>query len=110
METHLEKKEKTDLKKQDRKEIDIINPMSFFSPFLSFKYSYRSIYSDGEKTHIKAKENRFENGHFESAEFEGTMDQSVNNQMVKEMHSYFKKQLDFFIRPFSFFQPRLKKD
>ncbi len=69
---YLKEKGKIDLEKQDREENKITNPISFYSPFLSFKYSYRSIYSDGVNTHVKAKERRFENGKIESEDFEGT--------------------------------------
>jgi hypothetical protein len=100
MSNDLKEKGKTDLGKQDRDESDIINPMSFYSPFLSFRYSYRSIYSDGVNTHVKAKERRFENGKIESEDFEGTMEQSVYNQVVKEMHRYLAMQMNFFLRPF----------
>ena len=102
MSNYLKEKGKIDLEKQDREENDIINPMSFYSPFLSFRYSYRSIYSDGVNTHVKAKERRFENGKIESEDFEGTMDQSFYNQVAKEMHRYLAMQVDFLLRPFSF--------
>jgi hypothetical protein len=104
METNLKKMEKTDLKKQDRKKRDLTSPMSLcFNPFLSYKYSYKSISSDGEKTHIKARENRFEDGKFESEEFQGTMDNNMYNQLVKEMNSYFSKQMELFFKPFFIF-------
>jgi hypothetical protein len=97
----LKEKGKTELEKQDREENDVINPMSFFSPFLSLRYSYRSMYSDGANTYVKAKERRFENGKIESEDFEGTMDQSVHNQVAKEMYRYLAIQMDFFLRQFS---------
>ena len=102
MENYPKEKEKTELENQDREESDIINPMSFCSPFLSYWYSYRSIYSDGVNTHVKAKEIRFENGKIESEDFEGKLEQSVYHQMAKEMHRYLEMQMDFFLRSFSF--------
>jgi hypothetical protein len=101
MTNDLKEKGKTDLGKQGREESDIINPMSFYSPFLTFRYSYRSMYSDGLNTYLKAKERRFENGKIESEDFEGTMDQSIYNQVAKEMYRYLAMQMDFFLRPFS---------
>jgi hypothetical protein len=104
MEKNLKKKENSDLIKQNQKTKDLIDPMSlFYNPFISFRYSYRSISSDGEKTHIQAKENRFENGKFESEEFEGTMDKNVYDQMVGEMNRYFTKQMELFFKPFTIF-------
>jgi hypothetical protein len=102
MTKYLEEKGKTDLEKQDREENEVVNPMSFCSPFLSFRYSYRSMYSDGVNTHVEAKERRFENGKIESEDFEGSMDQSVYNQVAKEMYRYLAMQMDFFLRPLSF--------
>ena len=100
MTNYLEEKGKTDLEEQDREESEIINPMSFCGPFLSFRYSYRSMYSDGVNTHVKAKERRFENGKIESEDFEGEMEQSVYNQVAKEMQRYLAMQVEFFLRPF----------
>lgn len=110
MEKHPAKKEKTALEKPILKESNVINPMAYFNPFISFRYSYKSIYSDGEKTHIKAKENKFENGKFETQEFEGTMEQKIYDQMVMQMNDYFIKQIEFFLRPFSYFSTGFKKD
>jgi len=102
MSNYLKEKGKIDIEKQGREESDIINPMSFYSPFLSFRYSYRSIYSDGVNTHVKSKERRFENGKIESEDFEGTMEQSIYHQAAREMRRYLAMQVDFFLRPFSF--------
>ena len=102
MANYPKEKGKTDLEKQDLEENDIINPLSFYSPFLSFRYSYRSMYSDGVNTHVKAKERRFENGRIESEDFEGKMEQSVYNQVAEEMLRYLTMQVDFLLRPFSF--------
>jgi hypothetical protein len=102
MANYPKEKRKTDLEKQDREDSDIINPMSLCSPFLSFRYSYRSMCSDGVNTHVKAKERRFENGRIESEDFEGKMEQSVYNQVAAEMLRYLTMQVDFFLRPFSF--------
>ena len=37
MSNYLKEKGKIDLEKQDREENNIINPMSFYSPFLKFQ-------------------------------------------------------------------------
>lgn len=101
MTNYLEEKGKAELEKQDREENDVINPMSFFSPFLSFRYSYRTLYSDGVNAYVKAKERRFENGKMESEDFEGIMDQSVYNQVAKELYRYLALQMEFFLNPLS---------
>ena len=104
------KKENIDVKKTEARKSEIINPVTFSNPFISFRYAYRSIYSDTEKTYIKAKESRFENGRFESEEFEGTMDQSVYDQMVKGMQQFITKQMELLLNPLSFFLPSSKND
>jgi hypothetical protein len=110
MEKYPAKTEKKDVLKENGKGIDLMNSVPFFSPFLSFRYSSKSIFSDGEKTHIKATENRFENGRFESEEFEATMPQSVYGQMIQHMQHCFSAQMDFFLKQFSFFLPGPIKD
>jgi hypothetical protein len=104
MEKNLKKRENIDLINSDKEPNDNTNPMSlFYNPFISFRYSYKSISSDGERTHIQASENRFKNGKFESEEFEGTMDKNVYDQMVGEMNRYFEKQMELFFKPFTMF-------
>lgn len=75
------------------------------SNLISFRYSYRSMTSDGHTTHIHAKEQRFENGQFETEEFEGTMEGDAYNDSVNEMQRRFQKRLASFFNPFSAFLP-----
>ena len=81
------------------------DPLSFFSPFLSFRYTSRTIFSDEQKTHVRAAEHRFENGRFESKTFEGTLAPGVYDDMVRQMHRWFSAQMVLFLAPFSFLLP-----
>ena len=81
------------------KDIEILDPVKKSHPFISFRYSYKSISSIGGKTHIKSKEKSFENGKFESEEFEGTMDGNVYSNMVGEMQKRIWGQVAAFLKP-----------
>ena len=52
--------------------------------FFSFRYSFKEVSLSGDKTHIRAKEHRFEDGKFQSEEFEGTMDASVYQDALRQ--------------------------
>lgn len=79
------------------------------NPFYSFRFSSKSMTFDGSKTYIQSKEARFENGKFDSQEFEGVMDGNVymkavadmQNLMIQHMNSFVKQVSSFFnIRSF----------
>lgn len=103
MEKHLQRKENKDLQKKPSAKILLMQPFSPFWPFVSFRYSSWTIYYDGEKTHIKTREKKFENGHFDSEEFEATIDKNVYEGMVEDMQRAFFKQMELFFTPFSLF-------
>jgi hypothetical protein len=81
------------------KDIEILEPVKKSHPFISFRYSYKSVSSVGGKTHIKSKEKSFENGKFQSEEFEGTMDGNVYSNMVGEMQKRIWSQIAAFLKP-----------
>jgi primase-polymerase (primpol)-like protein len=95
MNKYLVKKAKTEVEEADEGDIE---PSAYKSPFISFRYSYTSISSSGGKTHIKAKGRRFENGKFDSEEFEGTMNGSMYNNAVKELQDNFLNQVSGFYK------------
>ena len=68
-----------------KNDIEILEPVKKAHPFISFHYSYKSVSSMGGKIHIKSKEKSYENGKFQSEEFEGTVDGHVYSNMVGEM-------------------------
>lgn len=110
MKNYPEKRKSNQLQQGENRALTDNQPSSPFGSFVSFKYSSKTVYSDGRQTHIKAKENRFENGRFESEEFEGTLDNSVHEKMTDEIQQRFAKQMDFFFKPFSMFLPGPKGD
>ncbi len=80
------------------------------SGFISYRYSCRSISSAGGRTHVQAREDRFENGKLESREFEGVMDGGVYADAVGRMQQSFLDQMKLFFRPFAGFLPFLPDD
>ena len=67
MEKRPANKMNTDIEYNDnKKELEIFNPVQKMNPFISFRYSYREVSSAGGKTHLRAKEKSFEDGKFKS--------------------------------------------
>jgi len=99
------KKMRDDIKKAERKNVEVIESGGNKSSFISFRHSYKSMSSFGGKTYIKSKETRFENGKFETEEFEGTMDQSVYQNTAKELQNTFSNIMSSFLKPFSLLLP-----
>jgi hypothetical protein len=111
MNKHINKKDKYEIiKSPARHDVEVLHPVHKASPFISFNYSFKEISSDGSKTHIKSKRKSFENGKFESEEFEGTMPGYVYNNMVGEMQKLFFNQMKALMKPFSMFLPHWSKD
>jgi hypothetical protein len=93
-------KSQTEIAKYSAKnDIEILDPVKKAHPFISFRYSYKSVSSMGGKTHIKSKEKSFENGTFQSEEFEGTVDGNVYSNMVGEMQKRIWSQVAAFLKP-----------
>jgi hypothetical protein len=79
------------------------------SGFTSYRYSYRSVTTDGRRTHVTAREQRFRNGKLETEEFEGTTDAAAYtntlSRMQRTMQEMMTRQLEMIFRPFSLFLP-----
>ncbi len=71
------------------------------APFLSFRYSYRELSSLDGKTHVKAKECRFEGGKFTTEEFEGTTGPDAYTDAVSAMHRLVQQQAALLLQPLS---------
>lgn len=98
-----------DIEKKDQNEIirhsvpddvEILDPPKKAHTFISFRYSYKSVSSAGGNTHIKSKKKSFENGKFQSEEFEGTLPGSVFTNMAGEMQKRILNQITAFLKPF----------
>jgi len=99
----VKKDMKKDVMRQDGK-VEVLNPAAEKQSFVRFSYSYKSMsFADG-KTHIQSRKQRFQNGKFESEEFEGTAEGDLYSAMAKQMQQAFHNQISCFFRPFSFFR------
>ncbi len=105
MSRDLIKKNVGELKKKERGENLPEKIGDGGNSFFSFRYSYKSVSSFGGKTHVKAKEKRFQNGKLEEEEFEGVMDGNVYEKAAKDMQSNFMKSFSNLLNPFSFLLP-----
>ena len=90
---------------QNKKEVEVINPLQRLMPFVSFQYSYKSISLENGKTHIESREKRFTNGKLESEEFSGTLNENVYFRAADEMQKFFSSQLENFFRSASMLLP-----
>lgn len=75
------------------------------NPFFSFRYSYREVSLSGGKTHIKSRDDRFEDGKFRSEEFEGSMEEDAYHEAVRQSQDFVKNQAGSLLRLFSTFLP-----
>jgi hypothetical protein len=111
------KKQDDKVRKAGRAGNTVMNPSDGQKQFISFRYSYKSMTSSGGKTQVLAKNQRFENGQFESEEFEGTLDGNMYEDAMKEtehmfgeMQDMFFKRIPFCFKPSSFLAPFSGRD
>jgi len=97
------------IKKSDNIEI-ITEPSYPANSFISYRYSYKSVSSFNGQTHIKAKQERFENGKFETEEFEGTTDGNLYDNAVEDLQRSLIQNFSSLFNPFSFLLPFSQKD
>jgi hypothetical protein len=74
-------------------------PSYFHNPFFSFRYSYKSISHSGGRSHVKSVEQRFENGKFETEEFEGTTHGNMYDDVISKMQKYYIDQISALLKP-----------
>ncbi len=75
------------------------------SEFFSFRYSYKEVSLSGGRARIRSREHRFEDGKFQSEEFDGTMDESVYHSAVEQTRDLLVNQTGGFLKLFSAFLP-----
>ncbi len=114
MHNKIEKKSENVLERKNnsllqKEKSSISKPAFKFGPFISFRYSSRSMVSFGGKTYIKAKEKRFENGKLEQEEFEGTIDGDMSNLISTQLFKSAQKMLSSLFNPFQLFLPKKKE-
>jgi hypothetical protein len=87
---------------------DLFAPFKPAFPFFEFRHSYRSVAHIDGKTHLKAAENRFANGKFESEEFEATAGGEFYRDAVKLMWDIYADMFSRLTNPSSFLDPFMR--
>lgn len=101
----LKKESPPVVKRPAEHDIEIQDRGQNTTPFISFRYSYREVSSNGGTTYIKSRDKSFENGKFKSEEFEGTLDGNVYSNLLSQVQKHFLDQMALFMKPFSMFLP-----
>ena len=101
MDKSLIEKAATDVEKARSSEVPAERPASGFS----FRYAYKEVSLSGGRTRIRSREHRFEDGKFQSEEFEGTMDGAVYRDAVKATQALMASQVNSVVKLFSAFLP-----
>jgi hypothetical protein len=91
--------------------VEVIGPASRANPFVSFRSSYTEISVVGGKAHVKSRNMRLEEGRLTAEAFEGDLDRTLYDQMVRSAQHYFLGQTALLMKslslplPFSWKQP-----
>lgn len=91
------KRAATDLEKAAEREVPAVQQSSGFC----FRYAYREVSLSGGRTRIRSREHRFEDGKFQSEEFDGTLDGAVYHEAVKATQKLVTSPINSFIKLFS---------
>jgi hypothetical protein len=85
--------------------VEVIEPASRANPFVSFRYSYTEISALGGNAHVKSRQARLEDGRLTSEAFEGDLDRTVYDQMVRDAQHYFLGQTVLLMKSLSLLLP-----
>ncbi len=100
-----EKKTNRPLSAKNENLPDLFAPFKPAFPFFEFRHSYRSVSNIDGKTRVKAAENRFVDGKFESEEFEATASGEFYQGAIKQMWDFYSGAFSRLMDPSSFFGP-----
>ena len=89
----------------ERYAIEVIEPRSGRRVFSTFRYSHIEITAHGGKAHLRARNTRFEDGKLTSESFDGELEGSAYDRLVKQTQQYVAHQTEQFLRAFSLFLP-----
>jgi hypothetical protein len=82
-----------------------MNPKTGSGGFVRFQYSYRSVSLKNGETHVKARSARYEDGHLETEEFEGTLPGADFMKSAMEAQRSFFEGMTRLFNPFAAFLP-----
>ncbi len=95
------KQSAADLEKAPGGEVPAAQPSGGFS----FRYAYREVSLSGGKTRIRSREQRFEDGKFQSEEFDATTDGAMYHEAVKATQALVTNQVTSLVKLFATFLP-----
>ena len=95
MATHLAKPEKRAPQKPRKDEVVVVEHGRV--PFFSFRYSSTEVSMADDRTRVKSRQARFEDGKLTAETFEGELDRTAYDQMVTQAQRYFWKSLSQFL-------------
>jgi hypothetical protein len=105
MRKHPAKLPRRAVRETDRNAAEVIEPSSGGGVFSSFRYSCTEITACGGKAHLRSRSTRFEDGKLTSESFEGELEGSIYDQLIKQTQQHIANQTAQFLRSFSLFLP-----
>ena len=81
--------------------VEVMEPASGANPFVSFRYSYTEISASGGKARVRSRRTRLEDGKLTSETFEGELDRSAYERMVREVQHQFLGQAALLMKSLS---------
>src|ERR1035437_5118059 len=96
-----EKSKRRAVRKIDAPLLQRIEPAPPANPFFSFTYSSHEMHIADGRTHVKAKQVRFEDGRMKTEQFEGQLPANVYEQTLGETQRFFADQTISMLKGFS---------
>jgi hypothetical protein len=76
--------------------------------FFSFRYSYTEVTSQGDRTRVKARQVRLEDGKVSNEAFEGELDGRVYDETARQAQQLVLEQAGWFLRSLSWLLPPMR--
>lgn len=95
------KPKRSAVRKIDAPVLQRIDPLPPTNPFFSFTYSSHEMHIADGRTHVKAKQVRFEDGRIKTEQFEGQLPANVYEQTLGETQRFFADQTMSMLNGFS---------
>lgn len=105
MPKHPAKLPRRAVRETDRNVAEVIASDSGRNVFSSFRYSHTEITAGGGKAYLRSRSTRFEDGRLTSESFEGELEGTAYEQLVKQTQQYVANQTAQFLRSLSLFLP-----
>jgi len=98
----------TAVRKADPDAVEVVTPAPLSGGFFSFRYSYTEFSSQGDRTRVKAKQARLEDGKLSTEAFEGELDGNVYDEVVRQAQQQVLDQTAWLLRSLSWLLPPMR--